>query len=91
MGLAVAVFVGVVLIWPPVTDRRLPPTGGASPHPSRLAYEEALTIAAALRVRAARIAKPDVQDRVVQMLDHAERILDAMNEDGNLAAAPVFN
>ncbi len=89
MGLAVAVFVGVVLIWPPVTDRRSLPTGEAAA-PEQAAYEEALSQVAALRVRAARIAKPDVQDRVVQMLDHAERILDAMNEDGNLAAAPVF-
>ena len=90
LALAAATYIGVVLVWPPVADLRAP-SADIDDAGEHLAYEEALNTAAALREETARIARPDVQDRVVRMLDHADRILVAMNEDGNLAAAPVFN
>lgn len=90
MALAIATYIGVMLVWPPVADRRASSAGTVDAR-EHLAYEEALNTAAALRERTTQIARPDVQDRVVRMLDHADRILVAMSEDGNLAAAPVFN
>ena len=88
-ALAAAVYLGVVLVWPPGPDRPLLPADDVGA-PERVAYEEALTLAAALQAQADQIIKVDVRARVVQMLVRADRILVAMNEDGNLAAASVF-
>lgn len=88
--LAAATYLGVLLVWSPVGERRPEPAGSADT-PDERAYEAALNAAIALRVRAAHVTKPDVQARIVRMLEHTDRILDAMIADGNVAAAPVFH
>lgn len=55
------------------------------------AYEDAAANLAAIDELAQEIAKPTVREQLGRILDQTERLLDAMREDGNLAAAPLLD
>ncbi len=82
--LAVAVYVGIVLLRP--QDR---PDTLMDEH--RHAYESGLAHLASIRALTPQVVKPDVRDRVRRMANRAEQVLAVMEEDRLLAAATPFN
>jgi hypothetical protein len=55
-----------------------------------LAYQTSLAKVAAIRELATRVQKEGTRDLVLRIADQSDRILAAMKEDNNLAAAPLF-
>ena len=84
--IAVATYVGAVLIRPQVAS-----APGETIDEVQLSYQAALAHLASIRVQESRVADPGVRDQVGRIADTSERILAAMVEDRNMAAAPLFN
>jgi 5-bromo-4-chloroindolyl phosphate hydrolysis protein len=87
--LAVAAYVGIVLVRPQVGGRR-GDTAAEAAEKAALAYQTSLTKVATIRGLAARVQKEGTRDLVLRISDQSDRILAAMKEDNNFAAAPLF-
>ena len=85
--LAVATYAAIVLLRP----RPAPDETVDEAHRQHLAFQAALANAEAIRALQARIARPAVREQVGRILDRIAQVLAVIQEDGNLAAAPLFN
>jgi hypothetical protein len=85
--LAVGTYAGIVLL------RQRPERDAADDEATRqrLAYQAALANAEAIRAIQPRIVNPEARAQVARILDRIGQVLAVMREDGNLAAAPLFN
>lgn len=87
--LAVAAYAGIVLVRPQVAARK-GDTAEDTLEKANLAFETSLAKVAAIRELATRIQKEGTRDLVLRIADQSDRILAAMREDNNQAAAPLF-
>ena len=87
IGLAVVTYVIVRLLRP----ASQPDEPADETHRQQLAFQEALANVEAISALQPRIAKPAIREQVGRILDQIARVLAAMQEDRNLAVAPLFN
>ena len=85
--LAAATYAGFALLRPlPELDRAVDEA-----HRQHLAFQAAFANAEAIRALQPGIANPAAREQVGRILDRIAQVLAVMREDGNLAAAPLFN
>jgi hypothetical protein len=85
--MAVAVYAGIVLL----RSRSAPAATVDEAQRQHLAFQSALANAEAIRALQPRIANPAAREQVERILDQIAQVLAVMRDDGNLAAAPLFN
>jgi len=84
--MAVATYAGIMLI-------RSRPALAADDeaHRQHLAFQSALANAEAMRALQPRIANRGAREQVGRIIGRSTQVLEVMRDDGNLAAAPLFN
>lgn len=85
--LAVATYIAIVWLWPHDGEDE----GVDESQSHQLALKAALANAVVLDSLRQRIPKPEVREQVGRIVDRSAQVLAVIQEDGTLAAAPLFN
>jgi hypothetical protein len=85
--LAIATYTAVLWVWPRAGEDEIVDEADSQ----QVALEAALANAMVLDSLQRRIPKPEVREQVGRILDRSAQVLAVIQEDGTLAAAPLFN